>query len=676
MTSQSQVDQRQTGFRKDIQGIRGLAVFAVVVFHSGLTLSGGFIGVDIFFVVSGYVITQLLLRKLGPSSRPSLSQFYTRRARRLMPALALMLTVVMLASILLLPVEGQGNTARTGFAATLLNANTYLIVFGGNGYFEGGMDRNPLLNTWSLSVEEQFYLVFPFVVLLGWLIGSRRRPTRRRLAVGLVLAIFGLLSFVLAQYLSASELSSQDTNSLTQRFLFYGPFTRAWEFTAGALLAIAPLGPIRHRATSTWLGVFGLILITLSLFTMSPSTPHPGVATLMPVLGTVLLIRSGATGQPGGATRLMSSSIPVFLGNISYSWYLWHWPLIVFVAFIWPGSVLVTTAAGFLSILVAVASTRWIESPIRYRPHPSRRFTVATLTACVLIPLLAATTLELVHREIRGNSDLNPFAMHEDLLRRCATTATWAEAPEQCTWRVQDSKGLAVLIGDSNAGQFTEGFVSGMNEAGFDASVATMSSCPFIDPMAAAPEFSTVIPATSACESFVSRSLDDLVAAHPSIVIISSSADGYVGSLASGISREDAAAVEARSREWAGGLRQAVIRLENSGSQVFVVQPIPKFQDWRPPIFEPAFRQLLSSGVHTTSRSRIDALAKRLPSVRAQEAALLGTGAKIIDFFDLLCSSSLCSPRTATGWSHRDESHISVAASQALAPIFYRLAKE
>jgi peptidoglycan/LPS O-acetylase OafA/YrhL len=195
------------GRRGDIQGLRAVAVLLVVIYHADLGLSGGFVGVDVFFVISGYVITRMLTTELGRTNRVSLGRFYLRRIRRLLPALGLMLTVVMLASSLLSPIGGQQITARTGAAAALFNANTYLIRFGGAGYFDVDANVNALLHTWSLAVEEQFYFVFPATLFAAWALGRRVTRLGTGATVAVSLGLISGLSFFLSWMLTAGRSS-------------------------------------------------------------------------------------------------------------------------------------------------------------------------------------------------------------------------------------------------------------------------------------------------------------------------------------------------------------------------------------------------------------------------------------------------------------------------------------
>ena len=276
--------------RADIQGLRAVAVLLVVVYHAGLPVDGGFTGVDVFFVISGYVITGLLLREVDGTDGISFAAFYARRVRRILPALALTTAVVAIASIGAISQFTRGITARTGIAASLIVSNIYLYR-SPNGYFDLDPSRNPLLHMWSLSVEEQFYLVFP-ALLVGALIVARRTGRDRRTVMALTIAAVASISFVLSVI---ATNAGPNAGGLNSRFAFYMAPTRAWEFAAGALLGLFAAKLARVPAgVALGAGVAGAGLVAAGALLIDGSTAFPGTAALLPVVGTALLLVAGA----------------------------------------------------------------------------------------------------------------------------------------------------------------------------------------------------------------------------------------------------------------------------------------------------------------------------------------------------------------------------------------------
>lgn len=376
----------QVGRRLDIQGLRAFAVLVVVGFHAGLPVPGGFVGVDVFFVISGFVITAMLHREWLATGRIRFKRFYLRRFKRLTPALALLVSVtVVLSFAVLSPLGSQQAASQTGLGAMLLTANFVIVRITG-AYFDAPAETNPLLNTWSLSVEEQFYLIFPAILALGWMVARGRR----RLGWSPLIVVAGVaaVSFALA-ILDSRGLTFRGSDTILG---FYSPIDRAWEFALGALLALAlPRFKSLSYKVLAFLGILGLGLLVLSLILINGDTPFPGLWTLLPVSATLLLLLAGTNSMTPNA-RLLSTRPMVAVGDWSYSIYLWHWPFIVFAVYLWPGIWWVALIAAAVSFIPALASYRWVEQPVRILPSVSRRKSAA-LVGAVLIPPLALSAI-------------------------------------------------------------------------------------------------------------------------------------------------------------------------------------------------------------------------------------------------------------------------------------------
>ncbi len=375
--------------RPDIQGLRAIAVVMVVAFHAGLPLPGGFVGVDVFFVISGFVITQMLHREWLATGRIRFKHFYIRRFKRLTPALALVVVVTMgLSALVLSPLGPQQTASMTAIGAMFLSAN--FVITGTTGdYFDLPAATNPLLNTWSLSVEEQFYLVFPAILAIVWYL--RRRTRRLRAAPLLIVGFVALASF------GAALMNSVGLVGPKTYFLigFYGPLSRAWEFAVGALLALALARCSRPiRLPMRALALIGAACLVVSLWIITESTPFPGPWTLLPVTGTLLLILAGSDG-PNFLTSGLSVNPLVKVGDWSYSVYLWHWPLIVFATSLWPMNPYVAVFAAVASFLPALASYRWLERPIRSLRTLSGPRTLALILAIAVPPIAISAAVGL-----------------------------------------------------------------------------------------------------------------------------------------------------------------------------------------------------------------------------------------------------------------------------------------
>lgn len=334
-------------YRPEVDGLRALSVIAVILFHAGFGCPGGFVGVDVFFVISGFLITSLILNEVEKNTF-SLKDFWMRRIRRILPAATLMvLAVLSVGYFLLLPVD-LAALGSSAVAQSLMGSNFYF--WNNGGYFARNSETEPLLHTWSLAVEEQFYLVFPLLILF------LKRFAPRRL--GMVLGGLAAFSFAMSVYGVFRSPSAT----------FYLLPTRAWEMLAGSLVALCRQST-RPKIVAEIMAWTGLSSISLAIFLTSRDTPFPGVAALAPVGGAVLYIL-GNTGQNTLPGRLLSLRPIVFVGLISYSLYLWHWPVFAYLRYFSDAmepSVIQRTLALFVSGLLAIVAWWFVEEPVRRR---------------------------------------------------------------------------------------------------------------------------------------------------------------------------------------------------------------------------------------------------------------------------------------------------------------------
>jgi peptidoglycan/LPS O-acetylase OafA/YrhL len=437
-------------YRPDIDGLRAVAVVAVIIFHAFPTyLPGGFVGVDIFFVISGFLITQILLIDLNDGTFNA-ATFYARRIRRIFPALIVVLIAVFaLGWHFLLPIE-LASLCKNIFASAFFSANLMLLTE--SGYFDLDAHMKPLLHLWSLGIEEQFYLLWPLIL---WLIPRR----------WLVPAITSMLagSFVLNLALIDHYPSAT----------FYLPFTRAWELLAGALLTQLPR---QGRRTAELLGMSGLSAITASVFLFNSHTAFPGWAAIVPVIGTMLALMS----EGSFVSRLvLTHRTAVNVGLISYPLYLWHWPLLVFADIykfsrpltdIQRGLVIVTT------FVLARLTYKLLERPIRMAGSAFVRplsASMATLAIAALGPSLgyAPEIPDAIARLVALPSNSEDWRVHECILNDYDTN----DFPPSCA---DQKHPLVAIWGDSTASALLPGLRDLGNNLEFGIAQYTVSSCP------------------------------------------------------------------------------------------------------------------------------------------------------------------------------------------------------
>jgi peptidoglycan/LPS O-acetylase OafA/YrhL len=390
---------RSNSHRADIQGLRAVAVLLVALGHAGVGfLRGGFVGVDVFFVLSGFLITGLLVSEARATGSVSIVGFYVRRARRILPAAAVTLLATELAAYLLLNFVRAREAVWDGIIAAGFAAN-FRFADTGTDYFAQAQPPSPLLHFWSLGVEEQFYLVWPAllsVALFGTAVARRRRGAigtwqeRRLLVVVLVLAG---LSLAWSIHLTAA----------LPAVAYFSPFARAWELALGAALALGASSVARVPATwRTSGGWLGLLLVALASVALSDDTPFPGYAALLPTVGAALVIAAGVAGEPRfGVGRLLRLWPMRFLGDRSYAFYLWHWPVLI-IAGEYAGRELSTGAS--LALLacafgLSIVSYAVVENPVRKARWSAGRTGVVCGASLAVVVVAAAFSLRAIDRE-------------------------------------------------------------------------------------------------------------------------------------------------------------------------------------------------------------------------------------------------------------------------------------
>jgi len=342
-------------WRPDIDGLRAVAVLAVIIFHAKVgIMPGGFVGVDIFFVISGYLIASIILKEEA-EGKFSLARFYERRIRRIFPALFLVIAASAAAGAVLLAPADYVLFGRSVIAAMAFFSNFHFSHQAG--YFAPAAETQPLLHTWSLGVEEQFYLVAPFALLL---FARQLRPWRAPIFVALFAA-----SLAVSMWGVATEA----------RWAFYLPHSRAFELMGGVALAMGLVPVVQHRRINEVLSAAGLALILFAVLFYSERTPFPGLAALVPVVGTMLLIHSSMNSGSTATARLLSQRPVVYVGKVSYSLYLWHWPLLAFAEYEFGASLEVWHRVGLLIVAFGLSALtyRFVEQPARNAGPPVTR---------------------------------------------------------------------------------------------------------------------------------------------------------------------------------------------------------------------------------------------------------------------------------------------------------------
>ena len=651
-----------THIRPDLQGLRGVAILLVVAYHADLGLRGGLLGVDMFMVLSGFVITGSLTREISAHGRISYRDFFARRARRLLPALACMTTAVTVANVMVLsPLDPQQFAARTGTAATAFVANIYLYRH--TGYFDAAADMNPFLHLWSLGVEEQTYLVLPLLLMGSVAIG--RRGGRQRTA-----SVAAPLSAIVALSAASFFLSVGLTRGwfdfgfqAPERLAFFAMPTRFWEFGAGIALALVGrrrVAPVHRHGSAV--ALFGALLVALSVVLTDPGAPHPGLAAAVPVAGTVAII---AGSRAAGPIQLLLASSPLtWLGDRSYAWYLWHWPAIVIARVLVPEARWGPAVAAVLALFPAVMSTRFVELPIRAWRRPAGSADTLLAVGCLAMPLLllqGALRLADTRPGIvvpAGWSDLpmgrrvgcHHFNRDGD--------ARWDE--DLCRTRVPDPRGIVMVLGDQAADSIAPGATLAAARLGLDTVQWSRSGCPLV---------ATTPVHSPACDRWKQEVLELSRRLDPTVVVIANESFGYT----SDVHSEQVIATRSGGHpstssvaldRWRIGLDAMLAEFERRGIATVVVGAVPDFGPGFP-------SDRISLVNHTPPVPTM-----RLDEVRAQVAATRSVERRVVERFDRswfidpvprICSDA-CRPLKDGTWLYYDRQHLTRAGSALLVP--------
>lgn len=678
--------------RPDIQGLRALAVVLVVLFHARLPVPGGFTGVDVFFAISGFVITAMLLRQRAQTGRIALGTFYFRRFLRLTPALALVVGVVALGSFFLQsPYGDQQTTAATGIGALLLSAN-FVIGHAAGDYFAAGAEHNPLLNTWSLSVEEQFYLVFPGLLMLAWYLGRRaRRPLRLPFLIVLLITAGSFALALIWTYGGGFLEGLTAYFGGPQTFAFYSPITRAWEFGIGALLALAltriPMVALKWRELA---GFLGTALVLYAAFGITDDMEFPGYLALFPVVGTCVIIWAGSQGDTM-VSRALAWRPFTFVGDTSYSWYLWHWPLIVFVGVIWPSQPWVLVVAAFGSFVPALLSYYMLEQPLRkLRPTTRLRSALviiatsgipialclglliganqnwgaaapaATLAAGDGSPVAASTAPEAGDGEaVTADTTKNDLRnQHAAVARGCVNTEISAE---RCTFGTGAS--TVLVLGDSQAYAIADSVIEASTALGYSTIVSSNTGCPFLGRESSGSH-------DRPCRAWQKAALAFALDTRPAVVVIANRSAGYVHPEIKWRTAETANGGMASStaeaaKLWKQGVDDVVAPLRAAGIGVVIVGAVPEFPDFVDQ--HSLFAQAFGSKAYTIDQA--EAIANRKPALDAElSVARRHPGTVVFDALPYVCDGQACATAKDGVVFYQDETHLSLEGSLLLEP--------
>jgi peptidoglycan/LPS O-acetylase OafA/YrhL len=642
---------RKDGFRPDIEGMRGIAVLLVVLFHSGVPgFGGGFIGVDVFFALSGYLITGIILNEITKRGKLSFRNFYARRARRLLPAAGLVVVSTLVLMLLMYSPLELGKYANWA-SYTSLYASNYMFMWDASNYFASDVTRNPYLHTWSLAVEEQFYLFWPALIALT-LVATK---SRRQLAV--VLTVMSAVSLAFCIWLT----------NYRAPWAFFGLPTRAWEFGLGGLgVMLPPEYLVRRKNLIAVIGWLGFAAVLAGSFVFTSQTPFPGLAAVLPVLGTIAVLLAWFSGLRWGPIALLQTGPLQYLGRLSYSWYLWHWPILLlaslqFPNISWPGKLL----AALVALALAHVTFITLEKPVRFHPflvaRPGLSLGLAPLVA-VLGVTASLLTQGVARRELASEPQASFWAAANDrrvLFDAHCLTGSGSTRLAECTYGDPASDTTILLFGDSHA----EHWFPALNRIALENHWRLLTLLKASCPPAEVKIFNTNLKRDDTeCTLWRSAALARIAGLHPHLVVLSESDQP--------VSEPGQIRLHAVSPEdWERGLRSTASYLDSRDVKTVVIADVPRPEFDVPTCLSRAAAR--SHSVQDCNVSRSTALNE--DARRAERAAVTGlANIRLLDFADQLCPNQVCQTLVDGQVVFRDGDHLTSSFSQSLAPVLKR----
>lgn len=618
---------QNTTYRRDVEGLRAVAVLLVVAYHYRIPgFEAGFIGVDIFFVISGYLITRLIVAEVKNTGSIDTAMFYGRRAKRLLPALLLMSLCTLLASAILLAPAETKEVAKSAFAASTYVSNLWFASHSFD-YFAPETGSNPFLHTWSLSAEEQLYLLWPALIVVA---ARRRRDS---------------LFWVVAGVTAASFAACWIAAITHQPLAFFFPLTRAWEFGAGALASFYD-----GRTAARYLAFAGSLLIGVAMLAIGDSSVFPGPVTLFPVLGSVMVLLAGnCPNRSNAITALLSTSPAVCVGKLSYSIYLWHWPTLIFGDILWPENEVMTRAGCAAATLVAaVVSYKLLEHPIRTSLWFGLRRRALVLGASVTCIGMVSAYLAWASADLWGRdaeqvaalaAAMDQSALHTDP-RECISPLL-ESTPRRCDFL--EGVGTIVLLGDSHAAQWFTPIAEFAKQRGLKLSTFVKSSCAVTDVPVTSVRLRRV---SNECAEWRRRVIDDLRTIKPELVVVSQFSSAYVGG-------------RVAEADWIAGFERSLSALSKLSNRVIVLSDTPSMGFHVPTC-------LSRSAIIGRSCDRTLGETVNVRLLQDEQHTASAAGVDYLNVVTWFCSNGLCPARQDSLILYKDSNHISEAYAAAL----------
>jgi peptidoglycan/LPS O-acetylase OafA/YrhL len=655
-----------SNFRPDIQGIRAIAVTLVLACHAGIPWAeGGFIGVDIFYVLSGFLITGLVVREIKKTGTVSIRNFYARRAKRLLPMAALVLVFISIGTLFVFSLARQVEIGGDVFSAALYFVNWHFIVQGVDYFAAADGIHSPVQHYWSLSVEEQFYLAWPLLLMLGGLIAAK---FRRRL--------HGVILLIIVPVAIVSLIYGIHFTEVNPEAAFFSTFARAWQLAFGAILALTLPKMVKMPGwLASVVGVAAVGVLIWATYSMSGSTPFPGTNGLVPVLATMALLVVGASGT-GLSTWLLSTRPFQYVGNISYSWYLWHWPFVVFALGIfdnltWKWLVVAT----LLSWIPTQISHTLLEDPVRrakilkLRPNRALLIGGACSIAAAAFGLwlgsnrinvdildqdqvAGAAVIKNGHIPLVDSVDAikpNPLHAREDRGQMyadgCLLLGPRTESGS-CVYGDPEGDVSVVLFGDSHSMMYMPALDAIGKERGWKITGLSRANCVVAD-----------VKLNKYCDEWRQNSIDRIAEEHPDLVVVATSTQAVYSLNIHGqkLSRK------ASEPYLLDGMARTFRTLKEDAGKVVLIrdQAQAPRKPWLP-------HECVAENLNNLKSCAF--APKRHPELGFDVDAAKKVGIQIVDPMPILCSDGRCPVVIGNALVYRDSYHVSATYMVTMAP--------
>ncbi len=637
-------------FRPDIEGLRAVAIIGVVLFHAGVRrLSGGFLGVDVFFVLSGFHITGVLASEVHSTGTVSLPAFWARRIRRLLPAAALVsLATLGLALAFDSPFALQAHTKSAIAFATYWS--NLLFVRRGADYFDHTVASDPFLHTWSLAIEEQYYLLFAPLCLVLAMVVRKRQPGEFQRQLLRFAVVGGILSFVGSLILTATK----------PLISFYGLPSRAWEFAIGGVLALSSSEKSSSPSRGAQpLATTGIVLIGAAMFVADERTPHPSWVTLLPVLGTAVLIHVGGRNRTL-VGRFLETGVMRWLGRLSYSWYLWHWPVAIYWDDLTGGrGVPLLIGMPLASLALAQLTHVTVEAPALRAPwlqRPWRSIGAAGVLAMATI-VTGAALLRTANRHLK-DPEFAFVVQARDTRTRLAVDSCHLSPdeiePKACTYGDSSSERVIVLFGDSHAAQWFAALEPAAKQRGLRIIPMTKSGCPSV---ALTVRLAAVGRAYTECDHWREVVFQRLLSLKPAVVVITNYSWYTVRKNRNG----GAWSMPAPPERWREGMDSSLSRLP-AETAVLLIEDNPR------PGFDVV--DCLFKHVRQVGRCDFSRPAAFPPGIAHVDQAIGATNGRVtyLNLTDRICAGLVCPAALGDTALYSDENHLSVRFVTSLSP--------